>query len=422
MGALIYFRGLRSWATMAVGLLLGLWLAPLPVTPIKGTSYFDGVVRIVGVPVADRVEQTAFATTGTLNVRLTCSTIVPMHYGDRWKVSGEVKPLGESASQMVRPGGLQGVLRAFDAVRISEGPWPLVLADTWRADFESLTHRALPPEDADWIDLLCFRDGSISTQDELDLQDSGQSYLFSASGLHVYVLVGILFVTLTTLRVARPVTILTCLATLAVYWMATGMHMSTFRAAISCVLFLSAFLVQKEPDTLSAMGLAGSGFLILFPAGVYLMGFQVSTLIVAAMALYMPRLPAVEPNLRSVAVRGLRSALWAVLIIILAGQPVISYYVGRFSLAALPATILTAFVAVIAVALCFCAYPVSKLSLPLAVGFLSIATPLVDFIRVVVHWLAGTGFSFDIPSFSGYWLVLYYGLWLATWRRRLDPA
>jgi competence protein ComEC len=279
----------------------------------------------------------------------------------------------------------------------------------------------MPSDDAEWIDLLCFRDGHLSDEDHQLLKQSGLSYVFSASGLHVYVLTAIVFGALTLLRLPRSASILICLLILTLYCMASGLHMSTIRASLSCVLFLSAYLVRREPDTLSALALAAIGYLLFDPFDLFTIGFQMTAIIVAGLALFMPRLITDEMTAVGLILKSAKAIVVAATIILLAGQPIVAYYFQELSLSTIPANLLTAVVAPVAIGLCFVAYPMSKISLTLGAGFLGIAGPLVDFLRVVVVWSTGWR-PIGIPEFSAWWLVLYYGLWLSVWRPRAVPV
>jgi competence protein ComEC len=357
-----------------------------------------------------------------LKVRLVLPPGSDPHLGDLWDVVGVLRPPSEGSEALFHEQGLQGTLGASRAVRVADGPAVFAVADDWRTGFSRFTHAQLPPDSAEWIDSLCFHFGDLSTDDKQDLQLSGMYFLVAASGLHVFVLTGLVMVLAGALRLPRSVGVLAVVVVLSLYCLASGLHFATARAAVASLVFLSAYLFGREPDSLSAMALAASAYLLLFPGTVYSMGFQLSVVVIAAVALFLPRRRSAAEGFKGRITANALSCAWAAAIFLLAGQPIVALYTGHFGIAEMPASLLTAFVAPVAIGLCFVAYAIEPVAHVLAAGLLQIALPLTEFLRVTAHSLAGLGLAVELPSFSGYWLVPYYALWLLTWRPRAVPA
>lgn len=419
---LVLASSVRSWVIVAGGLVLGLVLAPAGVRSVAAPTYVQGSAHILSVPRDLPGSVVCDADVDDLRARLLFPIGTNVHLGERWSVSGVVKPASEGSEAWYQEQGLQGAMKVSRAERLAAGPAVFALADAWRSGFERFTHSWCRKDDAEWLDSICFRSGNLSTEERADLQMAGNSYLVAASGLHVYVLAGLVVGILGLVRSPRAVQVVAVCAVLALYCLATGIHITTVRASLACVAFLAAYLVRREPDALSALALSGSVYLLAFPWSVFSLGFQLSMLVATAVALFMPRVKSTEPTAKARIGAYVVSAGWVAAIVLLAGQPLIALYTGKLSLAQIPVNVITGAAAPVAIGLCFLAYSLQPVSHALAEGVLQGALPLVAFIRAAGLVLGGWGPGLDLPGFSPYWLVGYYGLWLATWRPRAIPA
>ena len=416
--ALVLFRNIRTWSILAAGLAVGLILAPQPKPLVTQPIYTEGIAKIVSIPHEVAGKEFAQAEVSNLRVQLRCPAFMNVHFRDEWQIKGVVRPLGEIAAQTLVPEGLQGTLTVDNGTRCQTGPAIFAWADQLRRSFSAFTAASIPEDEAAWLDRLCFRTGSLSPQDQAEIDEAGAGYLIAASGLQVYILAGLLMGALTALRVPRTLTIAIAMTCLCAYCLSTGAHLSTVRAVLACGLFAVAYLFRREPDMLSALALAATGFLLVSPQAVYSLGFSLTTVVIAALALFMPRPSRNESGQKPLA----KQALTAAAIVIVAGQPLMALYSGRFSLGAIPANLLSGIAAPVAVALSFLGYAASFVSQTLGAGLLNMAAPLTEYLRTVTHWVGTAGLGFDVPAFGGWWLVAYYALWLLAWRPRAALA
>jgi ComEC/Rec2-related protein len=410
------FRDLRSWSALAAGLVLGLWRAPILPSSVREATYVEGVAHVVSIPQELGDLRYCSVDVSGFRVKMRAPETMDVHFGDGWAVKGVVRPLSEIAAGALGPEGIQGTLAVYGGQRVSSGPVVFAWADGVRERFEAFAGSVLPAEEAGWLDRLCFRSGSLSASDQEELNEAGAGYLVAASGLQVYVLAGLVFLGLTGVRLPRPVSLAVVCLVLAGYCLATGAHLTTVRASFACVVFGSAYLFRREPDTLSVLALASSAFLLVSPAAVYSLGFVLTAVVVVALALFL------RPGSDLGVLGWVKQAGLAAAIIVLAGQPVVGFYTGRFSAGAIPSNLLMGGVAPVSVGLAFVGFVFSFVSSAVGAGILSFAGSLAEYLRVVVEWVSNWGFSMAVPAFSAWWLVLYYGLWIAAWRPRARMA
>jgi competence protein ComEC len=213
-------------------------------------------------------------------------------------------------------------------------------------------------------------------------------------------------------------------ALLAFYAAACGFHASVIRSGIVAIALMAAPLVRREPDALSAIALACCLVLLFWPAEVFQLGFQLTFVAATALALFgcasARNRKTAAWALANAARRGLNVAGVAVLAItpvlmqrqhLLVGQSLLASALASLALpAVLAATLFGTLVGY----------------LNAAVGgwvIGHVAGPLIGWIEASDQWMSSPGWArFEIPPFSGYWLVPLYGLGLMLWRPRVRNA
>jgi hypothetical protein len=94
--------------------------------------------------------------------------------------------------------------------------------------------------------------------------------------------------------------------------------------------------------------------------------------------------------------------------------PLTAYYFGTCSPISVAANLLVVWVATPVVWLGMLVAPVGFLAPAVRIMF-ALALPLLSYLDWIISRLSGVA-QFDVPAFSGYWLVLVFGLTLALWR------
>ena len=117
---------------------------------------------------------------------------------------------------------------------------------------------------------------------------TGTLHVFAISGLHVGMIAGILIFALTACGVSRVHWVLYLAPLLIGYTLATGAKASAVRACVMALAFLSAPLLGRRADSLSALAAAALLILAASPAQLHDVGFIYSFVVVLALIVLFP--------------------------------------------------------------------------------------------------------------------------------------
>ena len=139
--------------------------------------------------------------------------------------------------------------------------------------------------DALMLDAMLFGDRSgLSHTMRVGFERTGSFHLFVVSGLHIALLAGGVFWLLRKLRFPLwAATMLTLLATTA-YAALTGFGQPAQRSLAMTAVFLLARLLSRDRDSLNALGAALLAMLVWAPASLFDASFQMTALVVVAIA------------------------------------------------------------------------------------------------------------------------------------------
>ena len=285
--------------------------------------------------------------------------------------------------------------------------------------------------------LLGTRDSLSPEMKDLFL-DFGIYHLFAISGLHVGIVVSVIFFFMVWLLnrlapcffIAGPRKAAAGSALVAgwLYIVMTGMHLPALRAGIMASIFLLAIMLDMLEDPFTALMMAVIIILIMWPQSLFQLSFQLSVAAVGAILLAVGGFRKVVPGLESSILPGmdasptwLRGILYRGLIVMLIGasawlatMPLLLncfhyltpfsllsnlFLVPLFSLIVMPFGILTLVV----------------LPLPgIGCGCIQLLSRLMAIIITSCQWLHGLvpKFRWYYPSLSGLEMILFYGFWL----------
>lgn len=224
------------------------------------------------------------------------------HAGRRVEVSGVIGPPDGPAAE-----GLfdyrehlrrRGVY--FTMAVESPGDWTVIdgggagrpLADRFRDWAQTCLARGLPEEDDTvrllWAISLGWKT-ALTDEVAVPFRRSGTIHLFAVSGLHVGMISMILAGLLRSLSLPRAWRGAFTIAALIFFCAVTGHHASTVRATIMMSIVIAGWSLERPVDLLNS--LAGAAFIILTwdPGQLFHAGFQLSFLVVLAIALLWPR-------------------------------------------------------------------------------------------------------------------------------------
>lgn len=128
---------------------------------------------------------------------------------------------------------------------------------------------------------IVFGDDAVNPPDDIkqSFVNSGLLHLLAASGLNVGLIFGIWFFIATKLRIHNRVNIIIGMGLVLLYVCMTGFPPSVVRAAIMLEFILLGKLIDREADNLTLVCLVGFLMLLVKPAMLNNVGFQLSFLV-----------------------------------------------------------------------------------------------------------------------------------------------
>jgi competence protein ComEC len=248
-------------------------------------------------------------------------------------------------------------------------------------------------------------------------------HIVSASGLHVGLIALLLLWALSLFPIPRWLQLAVLACVLALYAVASGLHPPVVRASIMAFVLAAAYLVRREPDMMSALALAAVVQILWDARAVFDPGFQISFVVVAAFALFSFRASAPKGSPREKLKLNLRNGLGGAILATVASAPLAAYSFGSVSFTSVVANLAIVVVLPVLVVGAMLAHLLSFAVAPLGVGLMvGLVGPLAGWLDFVTESLGGEWAAVSVPAFSGYWLLLVYGLMLVLWRPRLRPA
>ena len=256
-------------------------------------GYANGTVR--------PVENPGLAVEAKLLIRF--REPIPLRYGDRIEVEGVLRrPNGQR-----NPGGFdyrfylarRGVFGILQLDRDQE------IVATDRSSFpplhwtESLRRRVEDVIDAAYSEnrihaqvlkgmLLGLR--SELSPDILDaFRNSGSIHILAVSGLHVGLIATVCFFGFSLLRLPRKATDLLTIAAVVLYACLVGFRPSVFRASLMAVIYLISRIIERDRDLFNLLAFAALVLLLINPAQLWDIGFQLSFAAVAAIVYLAPK-------------------------------------------------------------------------------------------------------------------------------------
>ncbi len=468
-GAAAAIPGRRLPPVRAAGLLLaaaGLgfasaqWAAAraLPIEPLPSKAVvLSAVVRGVDVLPDGRrlVLQDAVLAPGEpplrrlVRVRAKRGDDTDVAAGDRIEVRALLRP----PSNPAYPGGwdqqrdaffsgIGGGGTALSPVRVIEHAVPSGWATGVQALRDSVAARAMAalpgPTGAVAATLLTGTTRAIPDADRAAFRDSGLAHLLAVAGLHIGIVMG-LFMLSTRLALAawpyaalhwptKPIAACTALTAGAGYLLLTGGHVPILRSFAMASLVTLGVVVGRRAVSMRGLALAAAGLVLMAPAEVVGVSFQMSF---AAVAALIAGYEALRPLLARLHGAGWRRVALHIAMLVLtsllagtASAPYGAYHFGHVQLyfiaanvVAVPLTAMWVLPLGIA-ALFLMPFDLERLAfVPMGWGLEAI----VAIARGVASWPSAT---LPVPPLPGWGLAVFsLGLaWLCLWRTRVRLA
>ena len=225
----------------------------------------------------------------------------PLHYGDHLELRGTLRrPQGQR-----NPGGFDyrsylarrqvfGILYPDREIEIAvsgqSGYLPLRWTEKLRRRVESVIDAAYHrhPKHVEILKgMLLGKRGGIEETTIAAFRNSGSLHILAVSGLHVGLIAGVIFLCFSRLP-AKATCILTILAVI-LYSCVVGFRPSVIRASTMVVLFLIGSIIDRDVDRFNLLAVAVLILLLINPAQLWDVGFQLSFAAVASILFFAPK-------------------------------------------------------------------------------------------------------------------------------------
>ncbi len=455
----------RAVAAVVLALVLGFaaagfatWRAPPPMAvPRRATQIVGTVTAVESLPGGRRVTLSAPRLDGSppearrVRVRLRDTDTRPVASGETLAVRALLMRPAPPAFPGAWDGQRAAFYRGIGAYGMALGPSTRLAADgtgslgtalQWlRETIAARVQAALPgPEGAIGATFLAGETSAIPEADRRAFRDAGLAHLLAIAGLHVGIVMGLVFglvrfglAAWERTALAWPVKEIAALAALSAagaYMLLTGAHLPVQRSFAMAALFTLAVLVGRRAASLHGLGLAMAVLVLVGPEEVVGPSFQMSFSAVLALIVGYARLQPWLWRLRgggTVLRRFGATLVGLALTAALAGTasaPFAAYHFGQIQLynvlANMAAVPLAALVVIPCGLLALALMPIGLESLalvPMGWGLRAI----LEVGRAVSSWPAATVL---VPHMPPWGLVLLAGglAWALLWRTRMRLA
>jgi competence protein ComEC len=253
---------------------------------------------------------------------------------------------------------------------------------------------------------------AISPELRTSFNRAGAGHLLAISGLHIGIIATASFLflkwMLSHIRFfllhawTKKGAVLLSIVPVLVYGLLSGMSPSTQRAVIMVIVFLTAFLVEREHDLINTLAIAAMMILVVHPPSVFSISFQFSFAAVLAIIYGLSRLPPLWPSGQN----RTRKQKWSKAAIklyyffmtsffaVIGTLPLVMYYFNQVSLVGLPANIifipLIGFVVVPLGIMAVFLYPMTVSG---ALVCLKAGSAVLEYVIKIINLISGWTFS-----------------------------
>ena len=253
---------------------------------------------------------------------------------------------------------------------------------------------------------------AISPELRASFNRVGAGHLLAISGLHIGIIATASFLffkwILSHIRFfllnawTKKGAVLLSVVPVLVYGLLSGMSPSTQRAVIMVMVFLTAFLFEREHDLMNTLAIAAMMILIVYPPSLFSISFQLSFAAVLSIIYGLSRIPAPWPSGPNIT----RKKKWSKAAIklyyffmtsflaILGTLPLVMYYFNQVSLVGLPANIIfIPLIGFVVVPLGIMAVFLYPLTVSGALVCLEAGSAVLEYVIKIIHLISGWTFA-----------------------------
>ncbi len=387
----------------------------------------DGVARVESVPEPLGQQIRFLASVGGQRVVVYTARSASPVWLDHVRLKGLARPPREGLDDWLRAERAVGTLRVDPREMALVTPAPRIVewASSVRKRFLGFSESALGPGLGALLNGICVNSVREIDKDVTEgLRRTGTIHIVSASGFHVFILGASVIFLLRRLRLSRTAEAFALLGCLTFFALVAGLESPIVRASAMALILRLAFVVRREFDGLTALAASVIGYLIVFPEEIFQIGFQLSVVAVAGLAMAYRRVE-VEgiPAFGVLRIRAAEAARMS-LAVSVGTAPLLAYHFGRISLVSPVANPLVGFAVSLAMTAGLGLFAVSGLLPSLAGWLMGISVrPALGWLLLVVDRVGALNFAqLEVPAFDAWILVPIYAALAMLWRWRPVPA
>ena len=121
-------------------------------------------------------------------------------------------------------------------------------------------------------------------------RNSGTFHVLAVSGLHVGLVGMFCYFGLSLFRIPKKMLSLLTILAVVIYACLVGFRPSVFRATLMAILYLFAIIIDRDADVYNLLAVAALVLLLINPAQVWDVGFQLSFVAVASIVYFVPKM------------------------------------------------------------------------------------------------------------------------------------
>jgi competence protein ComEC len=137
--------------------------------------------------------------------------------------------------------------------------------------------------------LLGYR-GNIDSDTYRSFRKTGLLHFISLSGMHLGILVGIIWWLCKTAGLMKPARAIVCIIAIVIFLMIVPLRAPTLRAAIIGFVFCASFLFRRRSNSINTLSLAAIILLLMRPTNLFEAGWQLSFASVLGLVLFCERI------------------------------------------------------------------------------------------------------------------------------------
>lgn len=251
---------------------------------------FTGIVEEEPTSEQDRDFVVALTGSGPGRVRVKVQGQMPsLQYGDLVLIKSRINPFnyprnpgGFDFNSYYRSQGFVGETRvkAQELSHLGHGQSSaikrLLVMPLRRQVYRTSRRFLASTEAALFLSLFLGDKSGLPIEVQTAFRDSGTMHVLAISGLHVGILVGVVWLFLSLVQIRGWTRMVICAAVITTYMLVTGMRPPVIRAGIMAMAVLLALSLQRKAAPLASLSVAGILILFFDPQALFTPSFQLS--------------------------------------------------------------------------------------------------------------------------------------------------